>query len=325
MKKEIFIGIFLLAIIIAGIAVLPSGKPGMTHVAENESVGQPSAAMTAESSGIAGRISHNLALNSTIINSIEPKAMEKTMVYKTVSPMVSNEQTLALAKKFNVSGNLRANTVVQSEDLRYGLEISKKSGSVRYQDFKRPNEQLDVPENLPADDEAIKIATKFLNDRDLYPAGAINPVVYRENVYGGNDQKVFYGQIGVWYHRKLNGLNVDGTQLVVYVAGNGDVIGYYANWREYEPYKEFALKTPEEAFEKLKTQGVPVGTNPTTADVSIDNAYLAYQTTPGAYSEDFLEPVWVFKGQVKVDGKPVKEVKESIPALTDESIQSLSI
>jgi hypothetical protein len=324
MKKELFFGIFLLAIIIAGIGFLPSGKSSTIPVAENGSVGQPSAAITAGSSGIAGRISHNLAFNSTITNSIESKAMEKTMIHKTIPPMVSKERTLTLAKKFNMSGNLRGETVVQSEDLRYGLEISRKSGSVRYQDQDRPNDQLDVPEKLPSDDEAIKIATKFLKDRDLYPEGAGNPIVYRENVYGGKDKKVFYGQIGVWYHRKLNGMDVDGTQLVVYVAGSGDVIGYYANWRDYEPYKEFTIRTPFAAFEKLKTNGVPIGSNPMDAEVSIDNIHLAYQTTPGAYSEKYLEPVWVFKGNVTVDGKPVMPVEQYIPALTEESAKSLS-
>ena len=324
MKKEFFFGLFLIVIIITGTVILLPSKQNTTSVAENGSVGQPSAAITAGSSGIAGRTSHNLVFNSTISNSIESKAMEKIVVYKTIPSVVSKERTLALAKKFNVTGNLRGNTVVQSEDLRYGLEISRKSGSIRYQDQDRPNDQLDVPEKLPSDDDAIMIATKFLKERDLFPEDAIKPTVYRENVYGGKDKKVFYGQIGVWYDRKLNGMNVDGTQLVVYVAGSGDVTGYYANWRNYEPYKEFPIITPASALEKLKTNGVPIGSNPMDAEVSMDNVYLAYQTTPGAYSEKYLTPVWVFKGNVTVDGKSVMPVKQYIPALTGESLITIS-
>lgn len=323
MKKKLFFGIFLLAIIIAGTVFLLPDKQNTTSVVENGSVGQ-SSAVTAESSGIAGRVTHNPVLNTTILSSVKSEAMKKTMVYKTVPPIVSKESTLALAKKFNVTGNLRGNATVQSDDLRFALYTSSKSGSVEYQDQDRPNDQLDIPEKLPSDDDAIKIATKFLKDRDLYPEGAVNPIVYRENVYGGKDKKVFYGQIGVWYHRKLNGMNVDGTQLGVYVAGSGDVIGYYANWRDYEPYKEFAIRTPDAAFEKLKTNGVPIGSNPMDAEVSIDNVHLAYKTTPGAYTEEYLEPVWVFKGNVTVDAKSVMPIEQDIPALTEESRKTLS-
>ena len=323
MKKEFFFGLFLIVIIITGTVILLPSKQNTISVAENDSVVQ-SSSVAAESRGIAGRVSHNPIVSTTLLRSVESKATKKTMVYKTVPPIVNKEGTLALAKKFNVTGNLRGNTVVQSEDLRYGLEISRKSGSIRYQDQDRPNDQLDVPEKLPSDDDAIMIATKFLKERDLFPEDAIKPTVYRENVYGGKDKKVFYGQIGVWYHRKLNGMNVDGTQLVVYVAGSGDVIGYYANWRNYEPYKEFPIITPASALEKLKTNGVPIGSNPMDAEVSMDNVYLAYQTTPGAYSEKYLTPVWVFKGNVTVDGKSVMPVKQYIPALTGESLKTIS-
>ena len=58
--------------------------------------------------------------------------------------------------------------------------------------------------------------------------------------------------------------------------------------------------------------------------ISIDDMFLAYRTTAGAYREVYLAPVWVFKGNVIVDGKPVMPVEQYIPALTDESVQSVS-
>jgi hypothetical protein len=261
-----------------------------------------------ESSNVAGRLSHNLAMSISTKTSAD-----KIMVYKTLPPIVTNETTLTLARKFNVTGVLRDGAVVQSKDLRYGVEISKNSGRVIYLDQKRPNAITDTPEKLPSDAEATKIATKFLKDRDLYPEGAVFYGTYHENTF--SKERITYGQIGVWYHRQIDGLNVDGTQLAVYVGGNGDVIGYFANWRNYEPYKEYSVIPQQDAFGQLKTKGVAVGMNNPEAAVSIDNTYLAYHTKAGAYKEYYLEPVWVFKGNVTVDGKSVMPVEQYVPAL----------
>jgi len=327
MKKEIIIGICLI-ILIAAIAVVI--VPGLTIIApgtSSETVGQPTSMSTIKSSDVAGRSSHNLVLNPSISMVEGTKEMKKILVYKTLPPIVTNEITLDYAKKFNVTGALRAGAVVQSEDLRYGIEISKSSGSVRYVDQDRPNEQMDAPEMLPSDAEAIEIATKFLKDRDLFPEGAAFSKTYRENAItvGEKPERVVFGRIGVWFNRTLNGLKVDGTQLVVYVGGNGDVIGYYANWRNYEPYKEYPITSPQVAFDKLKTKGVPVGMNNPDTMASIDYVYLAYETTAGAYKEDYLKPVWVFKGNVLVDGKSAMLVEQYIPALTDDSVKELSL
>lgn len=318
MKNTVFLGIFLLAVIAAGMVILSNEQNGATAGPEPGTYKQPSVESTSDSNNIAGRSSHNLVMATSA------KAEKNTiLVYRTLPPVVTDEKTLEFAKKFNVTGALRESAVVQSKDLRYGIEISKISGSLRYMDQNRPNANLDAPQYLPSDNEAVRIATKFLKDRDLYPEGAVNPTTYRENAYSG-ENTITFGQIGVWYHRVINGLNVEGTQYVVYIGGNGDVIGYYANWRDYEPYREFPLVSPEIAFEKLKIKGVPVGMNPKDTMVAIDNVYLAYHTKAGAYAEDYLEPVWVFEGNVMADGKPIMSVKEYIPALTDDAMKSLS-
>ncbi len=320
MKNEFIIGICLLAIIIGGQIIFTPGQQGVPAGATNGAVDQPTTTLTTESSDIAGRLSHNL-----VMKEISKSTADTVLVYKTVPPVVNSDATLAFAKKFNVTGTLRGETTVQSEDLVYGITLTKKSGSVEYSNSRRPNANQDAPKYLPSDDEAIKIATKFLKDRDLYPEGAVEPVAVRENAYTvGKGDEVYYGRIGVWYPRYLNGLKVEGTQLVVYVGGNGDVIDYFANWRDYEPYKELPIKTQDAAFNQMKAEGVGVGMNEKDSPVSIDNAYLAYQTTPGAYSEEYLRPVWVFKGNVTVDGKSVMPVEKYIPALTDDAVKSLS-
>jgi hypothetical protein len=320
MKQKLLIGISLLAVLIIGMISFAPGHQGIVPAQGNGIIEQTSLVPTVESSDVAGRVSHNLVMKSPA-----KTAMNTVLVYKTLPPIVTNETTLEYARKFNVTGTLKGGAVVQSKDLRFGVEISKKSGRVIYMDQDRPNANQDSPENLPSDEVAIKIATKFLKDRDLFPEDAVEPVAVRENAYTvGKGDKIYYGRIGVWYHRYLNGLKVDGTQLAVYVGGNGDVIDYFANWRKYEPYMEYPIISQQDAFDLLKTKGISVGINEGDATVSIDNASLAYRTKAGAYAEEYLEPVWMFKGNVMVDGNSVQSVEQYIPALTDESVKSLS-
>ena len=310
--KKLIIGIILLAVIITGFAFINTVHSDNEQNANNSTV-EPTEVQVSGSSDVAGRVSNNLVLNT-----ISKESVDSVMLYQTVQPVVNEETTLKLAKKFNVTGNLVGDQGIQSEDLRFYVWSDKHSGSVTFNDADRPNEKQDAPEYLPSDEEAIEIATKFLKENDLYPDGVSNTVVQRENAYTvGKGDEVYFGEIGVWFRRNLNDMKVEGTQLVVYVGGGGDIIGYYANWRDYEPYKEYPVITVDEAFEDLKSKGVYVGTNSQDSEVVIDEAYLAYLTTAGAYTEDYLQPVWVFKGDVMSDDKAVMDVVQYVPALAE--------
>jgi hypothetical protein len=316
LKSKVFIGISVLALIIIGIIVLIPIQQIITPAIKNETPGSVDRLISG-SNEIAGKVSHNLILNTptkTTTNTV--------LVYKVVPPIVNKEITLTYAKKFNVTGTLRGETTVQSKNLRYIVTVIKNSGTVMYEDQNRPNSVEDSLKTLPSEQEAIEIATKFLKDRDLFPEGAVEPFAEPEYHYNGEEKTC--GQIAVWYSRYLNGMSVKGTQLVVYVGGNGDVIGYFANWRDYEPSSKYPVITPQTAFNNLKNQGVSVGPDNSDVEISIDNINLTYNTKPGLFAEDYLEPVWTFKGNVTVNGKPVKTVQKEIPALTEDAVKELS-
>lgn len=277
-----------------------------------------------QNSNIAGSRSYQIELDAKI-----PTPQKQILVYKTIQPDVSKSRVEEYASKFNMKGVFRdgdSTMSLQSDDLIYSVEMGKASGNVRYVVSDRPNNDLDSPDKLPSDEEAIKIATEFLKDRDLYPDGIFFKKTEREYVMiadkAGNEIPT-HGSIVVWFGRTLNNLEVKGTQLYVEIGGNGDVIRYLANWREYEPAKEYALKSPDAAFEMLKQKGIATGkAQPDT--ISINTVTLAYSTTGGAFTEEYLEPVWVLQGNTMIDGKPVDTVTEYIPALTDDSVKSLS-
>jgi hypothetical protein len=263
---------------------------------------------------VAGVISHQIDMKTPL-----PDNPGKILVYKTDPPDVSKDVTLALAKKFNVTGELRGDTVVQSKDLIYGVEILKISGRASYSNAQRPNDTLDAPEKLPTDEEAKTAAIRFLNNNDLFPEGAYFSKASREYATSTDNQgnvTRHNGRVVVGFGRKLNNLDVAGTQLAVEIGGNGDIIRYFANWRHYTPYKEFPIKSSEAAFDELKKNGIASGVE-NGETVSITRVYLAYATKAAAFREDYLEPVWVFKGKAMAKGSEVRPVTEWIPALLE--------
>jgi hypothetical protein len=275
---------------------------------------------------IAGELSHNIVLQKNL-----PKNTEHIMTYKVVPPQYTREDILTMGRKFNISEPYQ----IKGSDEGFSIrEVDKdihvlimNTGWMEYWNSPRHSvNSLDVPGNLPSDEEAEKIATSFLKERNLLPDDAEVRRIDHVKTYNlGNDGQKFvtWEDIEVWYGRKLNGYPVNGTQLMLGIGAHGDPIEFITNWRNYEPYKELPVKSPNTAFDELKTRGVPVGINKE-GIVSIDNTYLAYHTKPGSQMEYYLEPVWVFKGNVTVDGRAVDSVEAYIPALTDDAVKSLA-
>jgi hypothetical protein len=267
---------------------------------------------------MSGGVSHTMALEKNL-----PDNVEKIMVYKTVPSTYTRQDILSFAQKFNISpiGKIKEvaeGSSVASIDGKIQA-ILHNSGFAEYHNSNRDiANPLDNPDYLPSDDKAIKIATTFLKDRDLLPDGAeFRKIGHSESYHLGNDgnNTLIWKDVEVWYGRKLNGYPVEGTQLMLALGSNGDPIEYFTNWRNYQPYQELPVKTPAQAFGELKTNGISVGMN-TPGKVSINNMYLAYHTTAGADTEEYLQPVWMFKGDVIVNGNPVMPVEQYIPALS---------
>ncbi|OPY36105.1 MAG: hypothetical protein A4E35_02147 [Methanoregula sp. PtaU1.Bin051] len=326
MRKELMVGISLLAGIIIGIALLGGVHSHITAGETLITVQQENVSDNPTYS-VLGKVSNNIVLDTPI-----PNPEEKVLVYQVIPSHYTRQDSISLAQKFNISttGKIKeveeGSSIASEDGTKY--VILHNSGSIEFTNSNRAHtvNPFDVPGNLPTDDEAIRIATQFLTDRDLLPDDAICIGTEHGKIYqlGNNgNNTVVWEDIEVWYGRMLNGLKVKGSQLSVAVGGGGDIIDYYSNWRNYEPYKEFPVKSPEQAFDELKTKGIPVDTN-TSDKVSIKEVYLAYHTKAGAETEYYLEPVWVFEGDVIVDGKSSMTVTEHIPALTDDAVKSLS-
>jgi hypothetical protein len=319
----ILLGLVLVAGLILGVALLfpPAGSNPISSVNES-SIPEP-----VVSSNVLG--CHGLSYNITLQKNF-PENKDRIMIYKVMPHQHTREDVIAFGQKFNVTSLNKLKVTeegasMSSDDGKTDV-LMMNTGWQEYHNSTGSSEENspDVLRNLPSDEEAVKITTKFLKDRDLLPADAEVKRISHSQAHYLNINAVVRETIDVGYGHKINGIPVVGTKFRVEICAHGDPYSYISNWRNYEPYREMPLKTVETAFEELKRKGVPVGIEkPNT--VSINDTYLAYRTKPGAQTEVYLEPVWMFDGEVIANNTSEMPVSEYVPALTDESVRALNL
>ncbi|OPY36101.1 MAG: hypothetical protein A4E35_02143 [Methanoregula sp. PtaU1.Bin051] len=325
MKTKTIIGISMIAAFVFFAIVIAGSYLSSSSVSTNENSVENRVNQTS-SSNIAGQLSSAISLGGAY-----PSPIEKILVYRDVPTKLTRDDIISLGKKFGITttGTIKDGPQgwgIASDDLTIRAYLFN-SGTIEFHNTNRYANvnPLDVPGKLPSDAEAIEIATNFLRERDLLPEGAFFKRVEHgkmTQLVKDAEDIVTWEDVQVWYGRNLNGLEVKGTKISIDIGGNGDVIDFYSNWRVYEPFMELPLIDPEQAFAELKLKGMPVDTN-RQQSVMIDSISLAYLSKPGSQQETYLEPVWVFSGNVMENGKIVRPVVEYIPALTDEAVKSL--
>ena len=323
MKKFMLVALAISILAVSIIIIVPGLSDSWLNIGAGKIAPSSSVHQSDFGEIMGGTISHEIILNMTL-----PNVPENVMVYRTLKPDVSREAITAFGKKFGITGRINDGDrmiTIESSDSPRSVTFSKVSGSAEFHNEtgETINEPLVTPENLPTEKQAVLIAKKFLQEKDLYPVGmAASEIKYK--IKTGTDSKgnevSRQEMIYVMYNRSLNGLNVEGTIINVGIVGkSGNVVNYYARWRNYEPYKELPLKSPEQALSELKVNGVNAGVQ-SPGNVIIDEMYLAYYTKPGTQHEDYLEPVYVFKGH-----SDAGKVNEMIPALKEVPTELISL
>lgn len=250
-----------------------------------------------------------------VLNTALPSVPDKLMVYKVVTN-VSEVEAASLAERLGLNGSIKETSDGEAFALRDGsqhhLLILKISGKVSYTNTSKTPEwvvesERDRPEGVPSDEEAVEIATKFLNDKGLMPEDAVlrkvvprTPLIFIPDYNGKKEMVTLWKGVEVWFGREISGFPVTGcgAKMSVEIDGYGNVKDIYKLWRECEPYKEYSIITPEEAFEEFKRKGVDVRLrNVSTA--TINKVYLAYYSKCAGEEQTYLKPVYVFEGKAK--------------------------
>jgi hypothetical protein len=95
----------------------------------------------------------------------------------------------------------------------------------------------------------------------------------------------------------------------------------FMNWRDYTPYKQVPLKTPEQAFQEFQTKPLVVQTIKP-GKVIVNAITLVYYTQPAVVNEKYLQPIYVFEGYVQ-NGNTTEKFRPVAIAATNEVFEEV--
>jgi hypothetical protein len=238
-----------------------------------------------------------------------PTVPEKMAVY-TVDRTISEKELLQIADNLGVSHVVSKNPSGLIFVGEGDYKISSYKGAIDYSN--RTSQPGYSPEyidsHLPSDKEARKIADEFLDQYTLRPDSAVfydtthnvgHFISPEKGVKIKNSES-----INVWYKHWINDYMILTDKLRVEVDVHGQVRRMFMEWPHYEPYREFPIIGPEEAYGYLEDSPIviPDGMkNPEKATVTkISLVYIDHTMTEDL---DYLIPVYYFQGVVQGDGK----------------------
>lgn len=251
------------------------------------------------------------------------------MVYEVGNPVVTTDSVEEIGRKLGFEGDagyIDRDTKIamldEGEEEVRQLSVWVNSGAVEYAIVYPDKLYPPEPPNLPSEEEARQIAIDFLAESGLLPADAtVGDGCEAEVVTGGTyaveeeapqEEGVEEGgEIGpevveeyvthllVRFHRQIDGFPVigSGNKFGVRIGDEGEVITILKVWREVTPYNEVVIKTPEQAYQELKSGAGSYYAPLDCEKVLVEQVYLAYWMEPLDEHQEYVVPVYEFKGK----------------------------
>ena len=229
------------------------------------------------------------------------------MVYKSIESGYSKEWTETLENNLGMPGNVMEGDetyYADSADAEDCYFFVEKDTSII--SFHKLGGRTGFPDSKI---DYISTANSFLEKNGLMTSEVQSPGVANnegDSLTKSGDWKAEWRTTVMKYSREIDGLPVWNCQKMVELDSGGNVIGYFQDWRNYEPYKEYELKSREKAFEEFmaKEKSLTKGFSP---DITfVTDVSLGYYSQPAASDENYLQPVYVFEGHSRC-GKSTEE------------------
>ncbi|MDI6719815.1 MAG: calcium-dependent protein kinase [Methanomicrobiales archaeon] len=253
------------------------------------------------------------------LNADFPQFDGEYAVYRSVPVSVTDEYVQEIASLFGLKGTPeRINPLAgeielvdTTKTMSERITVYKSSGAFLYDipDKTYPT-AVDAQPVLPSDAEAEKIARDYLSSKRLLPEDAQVEKIFvnqQQEVWeGGMDKplKVFDITLAVRFNRNIDGIPVYGDEFVVFIGNNSEVVGVLRNWRDITPYSATRIKTAAEAYDELRGWKTIL---PEYQDVNdrivINSISLGYWMEPRSYEQEYVLPVYVFRGVAIRDGR----------------------
>jgi hypothetical protein len=241
-----------------------------------------------------------------------PAVSDTIEIFRVKTPIVTQGYVEEIGKKLAFAGDAGAanpGTIGMvdgdGDNLRH-LMVYEASGAIWYAIPSKMHPVVASQPNLPSEEEAKSIATEFLYSKGLIKEGKvakINKVVADQQVTakkGFNEIISEYNvTLQVQFARAINNLPVigPGNKLKVFIGEGGEVVGLFKVWRDFEPYKNVKVKTPEQAYKDLVAGNDTMYNMRVGGDkVVIKEIYLAYWMEPADSEQKYILPVYVFAG-----------------------------
>lgn len=167
-------------------------------------------------------------------------------------------------------------------------------------------------EILPTEEEAVLIAEKYLESKDMLPEDAVLQNVQTTFLTkfseSGEVLEKIPLDVTITYKREINSLSVvgPGDEITVSVGKDKEVFYCFKSWRIIEQVGEINIINPEEAYNKLlegKTIRIPLITPQSSIEIyEISFGYYAY---PHGQPQEFYKPVWIFYGKIVEREEPI--------------------
>jgi hypothetical protein len=111
--------------------------------------------------------------------------------------------------------------------------------------------------------------------------------------------KEYVAHLLVRFHRQIDGFPVTGagSKFGVRIGDEGGVITVIKVWREVTAHNEVAINTPEQAYQELESGTGSYYAPPDCQKVVIEQVYLAYWMEPLDEHQEYVVPVYEFKGK----------------------------
>ncbi len=239
---------------------------------------------------------------------LHPVVNDSYPVYKTVTPNITDEEVKRIGALFNVSGDVQdyipssgiSSITDYSKDPHAVLEVYRNSGAFTY---RIPEKYFpyttDRQPDLPSDEEAREIATKYLQDRNLLSDDMHFKEVSIGSQYGYTSQNS-YTQFTLTKHvsfvKEIHGLRVYNAGVGARIGDKGEVVGAGSSLRELEPepFRYVKIITPEQAHQRLLSNDVVVRLTCCTGSYMVKNISLGYWMDIKAYPQKYVLPVYAF-------------------------------
>ena len=262
------------------------------------------------------------------------------MVYKVENTVVTIDSVREIGGKLGFEGSagyIDGDTKIAmldegAEEVRQ-LSVWIDSGAVEYAIVYPDKLYPPEPPNLPSEEEAKQIAIDFLAWSGLLPPDSTVGGSYEAEVVAGGtygiEQEVpeevaeeggemepegadeYVAHLLVRFHRQIDGLPVTGSgnQLGVRIGDDGEVITVLKIWREVTPYDEVVINNPEQAYQELKSGAGSYDVPLDCEKVVVEQVYLAYWMEPLNEHQEYVVPVYEFKGEcLDKDGEYIEDI-----------------